>query len=120
MIRKMYTLYLDYCKEQSIERVKEKMYYHIFTSKFNLHFNPPSKGTCQLCDSLEQTILHGSNVEVQNKAELEKELHLRKAKSARDSLKTDLFVSKQQCLRFYIRFGESISLSKIKLLRYIL
>ncbi|XP_072394757.1 uncharacterized protein [Diabrotica undecimpunctata] len=88
-IRKMYQLYKEKCEQEGSESVKEKMYYHVFSSNFNLHFKPPSKDTCQLCDSLYNTIRCGNNDEDIHKAKTNKEIHLRKAKLARDSLNKD-------------------------------
>lgn len=88
-IRKMYQLYKEKCEHEGSEAVKEKMYYHVFSTNFNLHFKPPSKDTCQLCDSLQNTIRFGKNDEDILIAKRDKEIHLRKAKLARDSLNKD-------------------------------
>lgn len=55
-IKKMYDLYVSWCTDNGKTPVKEKMYYHVFSSKFNLHFKPPLKDTCQVCDALKNTL----------------------------------------------------------------
>lgn len=88
-IRKMYQLYLEKCREENLDPVKEKMYYHIFSTCFNLHFKPPSKDTCQLCDSLQNVLEYGKCDDEKQKARINKDLHLRKAEQARSSLNRD-------------------------------
>ena len=46
-IRKMYDLYVEKCVVEQKSTVKKKYYYHVFSSKFNLRFKPPSKDTCK-------------------------------------------------------------------------
>lgn len=96
-IRKMYLLYKEKCTEDNVEPVKEKMYYHVFSTQYNLHFKPPSKDTCQRCDSLQQKILYTTDPESRQQAEIEKEVHLRKAQLARDSLNTDKSLANENC-----------------------
>lgn len=68
--------------------VKEKMYYHVFSTNFNLHFKPPLKDTCQVRDGFKNKLLV-ANEDERKKIETEKELHLRKAQKARETLKED-------------------------------
>lgn len=87
-IKKMYDLYVQWCDENQKNPVKEKMYYQVFSTNFNLHFKPPLKDTCQVCDGLQNRLLSASEDEKKT-IESEKELHLRKAEKARESLKED-------------------------------
>ena len=87
-IKKLYDLYVLWCGENQKTPVKEKMYYHVFSTNFNLHFKPPFKDTCQVCDGLQNRLLVASEGE-RKVIETEKELHLRKAEKARESLKED-------------------------------
>lgn len=87
-IKKMYDLYVKWCDENLKNPVKEKMYYHVFSTNFNLHFKPPLKDTCQKCDGLQNRLLSASEDEKKT-IKIEKELHLRKAELARESLKED-------------------------------
>ena len=64
------------------------MYYHLFLTKFNLHFKPPAKDTCQVCDRIQNKLLQASEEE-KITIECEKEIHLRKAEKARESLSED-------------------------------
>lgn len=51
-ISKMFRLYIDYCKENCVDKkdvVSESMYRWIFVNKFNLGFHIPKKDQCNLC-----------------------------------------------------------------------
>lgn len=87
-IKKMYDMYVLWCTDNQKTPVKEKMYYHVFSTKFNLHFKPPLKDTCQVCDGFKNRLLM-ANEDDRKVIETEKELHLRKAENARNSLKED-------------------------------
>lgn len=80
-LRKLYVLYKEFCQEKNVEPVKESFYRHIFNTSFNLSFHRPLTDTCITCDKLQVIIEHG-NVEAKTKAEVEKELHLRKSETA--------------------------------------
>ncbi|XP_050294278.1 uncharacterized protein LOC126734626 [Anthonomus grandis grandis] len=83
-IHKMYTLYLQYCRDNNIQNpVKESFYRYIFTTKFNLRFKRPYTDTCTICDTLENKISNDINPEVVNDSKVQKEIHLRKAEKAR-------------------------------------
>ena len=47
-IKKLYELYITECVKENVAPEKEKYYYNVFSTKFNLHFKQPSKDTCQL------------------------------------------------------------------------
>ena len=55
-LRKVYDLYGEQCAQKNKQPVKEKFYYRVFSSKFNLYFKIPSKDTCRLCDELQLKI----------------------------------------------------------------
>ncbi|CAG9773243.1 unnamed protein product [Ceutorhynchus assimilis] len=88
-IRKMFVLYEQKCEQEGSQAVKEKMYYHVFSTHFNLHFKPPAKDTCQLCDNLQNVITFEKDEAKKNTAIIEKEVHLRKAQLARSCLNND-------------------------------
>ncbi|CAH1183735.1 unnamed protein product [Ceutorhynchus assimilis] len=51
-ISKMFRLYMDYCKENKVDKkdiVRESMYRWIFVNKFNIGFHIPKKDQCDLC-----------------------------------------------------------------------
>ncbi|CAG9763461.1 unnamed protein product [Ceutorhynchus assimilis] len=51
-ISKMFRLYMDYCKENRVDKkdiVRESMYRWIFVNKFNIGFHIPKKDQCDLC-----------------------------------------------------------------------
>lgn len=98
-VKKMYDLYVAWCGENDKIPVKEKMYYHVFSTQFNLHFKPPLKDTCQFCDSQNNKLASASEQE-KVAIEREKELHLRKAEKARECLKQD----KEKCSDDYFVF----------------
>lgn len=85
-MKKMYDLYVVWCGENQKTPVTEKMFYHVFSINFNLHFKPPLKDTCQVCDSFTNKLLM-VNEDERKKIETEKELHLRKTEEAREILK---------------------------------
>lgn len=93
----MYDLYSTKCKSEGKEPLKQKFYYHVFSFKFNLHFKPPAKDTCSLCDQMQLKIQAESDPDVRKKLEAEKTLHLLKAKQARDTLKTDEAAASETC-----------------------
>lgn len=53
----MYELYVTLCEKENVVPAKEKYYYNVFSTKFNLHFKQTSKDTCQTCDSLQIKII---------------------------------------------------------------
>lgn len=84
-LKKMYTLYVSFCQEEKhVEPVKESFYRHIFNTKFNLSFHRPLTDTCVTCDKLQVTIEHG-NEDSKREAQIQKELHLRKAECAKQA-----------------------------------
>ncbi|CAG9829537.1 unnamed protein product [Diabrotica balteata] len=90
-IRKMYNMYVDKCNnEWQVTPVKEKMYYSVFSTKFNLHFKQPLKDTCSKRDAAQVTLNKAIiSDEEKRKVEIENKLHLRKAEQARSALKVD-------------------------------
>ncbi|GLV33297.1 hypothetical protein CBL_20096, partial [Carabus blaptoides fortunei] len=112
-IHKMFMLYVEKCTEESKEPVKEKMYYHVFSTNFNLHFKPPSKDTCQLCDSLQLKIDFGETEDVKKIAESEKELHLRKAELARSSLNSDKVLANENIFVFTFDLEKALAFPKL-------
>lgn len=49
-VAKMYDLYKSKCNSEDIEPVKKSLYYHIFSTEFNLGFHEPKKDRCDLCE----------------------------------------------------------------------
>ncbi|GLV44626.1 hypothetical protein CBL_02856 [Carabus blaptoides fortunei] len=89
-IRKMYELYKEKCENEMTEPKKLKYYIKIFNTKFNLHFKTTRQDTCKTCDDLNLKIQGAEdNENVKTKLEVQKDLHQRKADSARDNLKND-------------------------------
>lgn len=87
--RKMYDLYVEKCATENKQPVKQKFYYKVFSTKFNLHFKVPSKDTCRLCDELHLKISAENNEEKKKELQTQKKLHLARADQARAALKTD-------------------------------
>lgn len=81
-LKKMYQLYQQFCEENNKDPVKESFYRHIFNTCFNLSFHRPATDTCVTCDKFQITIENGS-AEEKRQAQLQKEMHLRKAEAAR-------------------------------------
>ena len=78
----MYNLYVEWCNENEKSPVKEKYYYNIFRSKFNLNFKQPYTDTCQYCDKLQHLIDLKQDYGKRKEYETQKELHLRSAEKA--------------------------------------
>lgn len=97
-IRKMYDLYVEKCQSDGKQALKQKFYYHVFSTQFNLHFKVPAKDTCSRCDELQLKILaETTDPERRGQLELEKKLHLSKALQARQSLKKDKAAASVEC-----------------------
>ena len=88
-VRKMYDLYVEMCTQENRQPVKEKFYYHVFSTKFNLHFKIPSKDTCRLCDELHCKMQVEMDEEKRRELDIQKKLHLARADQARTTLKND-------------------------------
>lgn len=95
-IRKMFNLYVEKCQAANKMPVKEKFYYHVFNTKFNLHFKIPSKDTCRMCDELQMKIQAENAEEKKKELKLEKDLHLARADQAREQLKRDKETASEQ------------------------
>ncbi|XP_022199538.1 uncharacterized protein LOC111056478 [Nilaparvata lugens] len=50
-ISKMYSLYVEDCKEKDIPPVKKSMYYRVFEMEFNLGFHIPKSDRCDVCEA---------------------------------------------------------------------
>ena len=51
----MYDLYVEKCQSEGKQILKEKFYYYIFSTKFNLHFKVPAKDTCSRLKIIAET-----------------------------------------------------------------
>ena len=49
-VSKMYDCYKEKCINDNIEPVEKFMYYHIFSTEFNVGFQVPKKDRCDLCE----------------------------------------------------------------------
>lgn len=99
-IRKMYHMFLNECVSNNCAPVKESIYRRVFSNE-NLHFHVPLKDTCRICDSLKLKIDASDLEEERVKLKNEHELHLRKADKARDSMKTDSLLAKDENIKNY-------------------
>lgn len=87
--RKMYDLYKEKCEIEMTEPKKLKYYIKIFNTKFNLHFKAPRQDTCKTCDDLNLKIQGADDENVKKEFDNQRELHQRKADSARENLQND-------------------------------
>ena len=85
----MYDLYVQKCSQENKQPVKEKYYYKVFSTKFNLHFKVPSKDTCRQCDELLLKMRAETQDDKKKELELQKKLHLARAEQARSVLQFD-------------------------------
>ena len=88
-VSKMYRLYLEQMCDKKCTPVKEWYYKHIFNTRFNLSFHSPKKDTCKRCDVFKVQFDAENDKSKKLQLQAEHELHLRKAESARNSLKQD-------------------------------
>lgn len=88
------------------------MYYHVFSTHFNLHFKAPLKDTCQVCDGLKNRLLVVDEDE-RRVVEIEKELHLRKAQKARETLKEDQIICSDDFYVFTIGLQKALAFPKL-------
>ena len=93
-LRKLYIPYKELCQEKHEPPVKESFYRHIFNTSFNLSFHRPLTDTCITCGKLQVVIEHG-NVEAKTKAELDKQMHLRKAEATQTAKRHASEVAKE-------------------------
>lgn len=112
-IRKMYTLYVEKCEQEKTIPVKEKKYYDVFSNKFNLHFKPPAKDTCQKCDELNNKIKFAVSEEIKKQHATEKEVHLRKAELARSSMNSDKIKADENLYVFTIDLQKALAFPKL-------
>lgn len=82
-VKEMYKMYKVYCEDvKHVPPEKESFYRNIFNTQFNLSCHRPNTDTCDKCDKIAVRIETGTPEE-KEKAEREKELHLRKAEATR-------------------------------------
>nr|XP_033325321.1 uncharacterized protein LOC117219890 [Megalopta genalis] len=111
-IKKMYELYVTECEKENVVPVKEKYYYNVFSTKFNLHFKQPSKDTCQNCDAL-QIKIQSSDGEAKKMAEIEKETHLEEAERARSQMAADRMATSEKVFLFSFDLEEALAFPKL-------
>lgn len=77
-IKEMHSMFLT----EHLINIPYKIYWKIFTTKFNIKFGFPRSDTCAQCDSFQQK-LTSENISDAEKVQLtmEKEIHLRKAEA---------------------------------------
>lgn len=86
-IKKMYSLYREWCSELNKLPVKETYYRHIFCTEFNLKFHKPHSDTC---DRLNNLIKNGLSIEVISLSKTELEVHHRVVESVVAAKKQDI------------------------------
>lgn len=91
-------------KKNNFDSVKEPIYRRVFSDE-NLHFHRPMKDTCRICDSLKLKIEASDIEEEKVNFIVEQELHLRKVEKARDSMKTDELLAKENNSTDYYLFS---------------
>ncbi|KAJ8872027.1 hypothetical protein PR048_028367 [Dryococelus australis] len=90
-IAKMFRLYQDYCKEQSVLPRNEALYRKSFVEEFNLSFKKPKNDTCGKCDRYELVLKFSKDVEKENK------IHLELAKLSYEEKRKDKLLIKANC-----------------------
>ncbi|GFW17791.1 uncharacterized protein TNCV_1133911 [Trichonephila clavipes] len=111
-IKKMYELYVTECEKENVAPVKEKYYYNVFSTKFNLHFKQPSKDTCQTCDAF-QIKIQSSDDEGIKMAKIEKETHLEEAERARSQMAADRMAASEKLFVFSFDLEKALAFHKL-------
>lgn len=88
---KMYELY----KNDSNNPVSFYIFRNVFNTEFNLTFHSPVTDSCKKCDLYNMQIKSTADELLKHRLEIERELHQRKAESAREGLKKDTELAKQ-------------------------
>lgn len=111
-IKKMYELYVTKCEKENVAPVKEKYYYNVFSTKFNLHFKQPSKDTCQACDAF-QIKIQSSDDEGIKMAKIERETHLKEAERARSQMAADRMATSEKLFVFSFDLEKALAFPKL-------
>lgn len=92
--------------------VKEKYYYNVFSTKFNLYIKQPSKDTCQTCDAF-QIKIQSSDDEGIKMAKIEKETHLEEAERARSQMAADRMATSEKLFVFSFDLEKALAFPKL-------
>ncbi|CAH1993091.1 unnamed protein product [Acanthoscelides obtectus] len=90
----MYDLYKKQLSLKDEQPVSKYIFSEIFSKQFNLHFHAPVSDSCKKCDLLQNKLKFEMDVEKRQSLTTEMELHQRKAQSAREGMKSDAVVAK--------------------------
>lgn len=89
-VKKMFSLYKEYCTEKDATPVKESYYRYIFNTQFNLRFHRPNSDTCSKCDTYENIIKHSQDEIKIKEVQIKQEVHHKKAEKALATKKSDV------------------------------
>lgn len=96
----IYKLY----KNEVSEPVSIYVFRDVFNKQFNLHFHSPISDSCKKCDYFNMKLKCLTNDDEKSIIETERELHHRKAESAREAMKLDAREAKENnnitCIAF--------------------
>lgn len=84
-LKMMYNLY----KNDSSNPVSFYIFQEVFNKQFNLHFHAPISDNCKKCGTFNMKLKFSNDNEEKAILENERELHQRKADSAREGLQLD-------------------------------
>lgn len=54
---RLYTLYIDFCKQSDSTIIKKTLFYPMFKEKYNIGFHVPKKDKCTWCCKVENIII---------------------------------------------------------------
>ena len=80
-VSKMYSLYLEFCKDNNITPVLETYYRHVFDSEFNLSFHKPKKDYCSFCHQYNSTNKEKEDIQAEFEAHQRRKLQAHNAKN---------------------------------------
>ncbi|KAI4482024.1 hypothetical protein M0804_009043 [Polistes exclamans] len=94
-IRKMYSLYLEKCKENNLSSVNEWIYRKIFKRDFKLRFHLLRKDTCAKCDILNMKIKTTTDDDEKIILVERHDVHLQNAELSRKALQEDKILASE-------------------------
>lgn len=100
-IRKMYSLYLEKCKENNLSSVNEWTYRKIFKRDFKLRFHLPRKDTCAKCDFLNMKIKTITDDEEKMLLVERHDVHLQNAELSRKALQEDKILASENPDKYF-------------------
>lgn len=105
-VSKMHELYVEKCREEMVEPVKESYYRHIFCTEYNIAFHQPKKDCCDFCEAkrVKENEKSLTAEDIEEKAE-----HDAEKKAMRDGRKSDRELNDESgAVILYVRYVTNV------------